>query len=125
MRTIKFRVWDKSIKKWMFGYEILGGFNFFGEVVLMGELSRISLDKLSNDGYAVMQYTGLKDKYGKEVYDDDILRTIDGIVKVSYVTGCFWVDGENNLSAPLYVYADEEDNWCEIIGNIHENPELL
>ncbi len=119
MRAIRFRVWDKSIKKWMFGYETLGGFNFFGEVVLMGELSRISLEKLSNDDYAVMQYTGLKDKKGKEIYEGDIIRIFGYKDVVTEEGPVFWCT--HSLRWKVELYGFTVDNNIEIIGNIHEN----
>jgi len=69
-------------------------------------------------------YTGLKDKNGVEIYQGDILKTVDGIMKVYFDDGCFWVESEDH-GAPLYVYSDEDDNCSEIIGNIYENPEMI
>ena len=128
MRTIKFRIWDKSIKKWMFGYEILGGFSLIGEITLMGELSRISLKKLSNDDYAVMQYTGLKDKNGKEIYEGDVLE-IDNdspplVVGWGNKFASFVLDKYGWASSHYFMEGcDNKDS--QVIGNIHENPELL
>ena len=130
MRQIKFRVWDKAEKKWLFGYEYpnLGGFSLFGEVTLMGELSTISLDKMAKDEYAVMQHTGLKDKNGKEIYEGDILKLIyygggTDHLEVRY--------NENNARFLLF-NKDDPDGWgwdyrgdVEVIGNIHENSDLL
>jgi uncharacterized phage protein (TIGR01671 family) len=76
----------------------------------------------------IMQYTGLHDKLGKEIYEGDILR-IEGIVplRAGFINGCFV---EDNIMPPeplgicLLRYKKEHGD-CEVIGNIYENPELL
>ena len=70
----------------------------------------------------IMQYTGLKDKNGKEIYERDILKHGegfgDGIGIVSYVAPLFALEYKNT-------YCKEFDfERCEIIGNIYENPNL-
>ncbi len=85
------------------------------------------------DKYELMQFTGLLDKNGKEIYEGDILRHYGGGTtngKPSYRDFSF---GFENISGSGeyddwtgYGYSFEEDPAkCEAIGNIYENPELL
>ena len=71
--------------------------------------------------FTFMQYTGLKDKTGKEIYEDDILKLFhpNGI---RYFTGkIIFIDGAYYVGNTPLIEFDE----FEILGNIHENPELL
>ena len=99
------------------------------------------MDHLYEDA-EVMQYTGLRDKNRKEIYEGDLLNEIryppdkngnydsvpvfikDNIVQVGFNEGCFTAD-EAHLWRFISNISDNEKTDYEIIGNIHENPELL
>ena len=75
-----------------------------------------------------MQYTGLKDKNGKEVYEGDVVNggEFNGCYSYGTVTfraGCFWVWNTHGEPFPFKVY--EQSQFIEVIGNKYENPELL
>ena len=127
MRPIKFRAWDKTNKKWLLGYdyENLGGFSLTGECVILGEFASLFRPLSRLNEIEIMQFTGLEDKNGKEIYEGDIVRNElftekqDDIIGEIKWVGCgFWfVDSNMNL---FNIPSD-----IEIIGNIYENPELL
>ena len=74
-------------------------------------------------GLILMQFTGLKDKNGKEIYESDICTERNNNCKISFVNGAFipeWVNrGYSNYSLNYHC------SKLEVIGNIYENPELL
>lgn len=75
----------------------------------------------------LMQYTGLKDKNGKEIYEGDILRNPDSQKSdffVKFNPGGWDAVYKGNFTLSLYPILSEHSG-CEIIGNIYFNPELL
>ena len=121
MREHKFRAWDKKRRKWL-------GVNLHMSVtdgLLWWQFGYgcETLPAEERDNIELVEYTGLKDKNDKEIYEGDILRIFDRNyeVKVKIVSGCkVYID---------YGYSDEHNGpcnyWSEIIGNIYENPELM
>jgi len=113
-RGIKFRAWDKEEKtmidadSWYFSDE----FEPFIDSV-----------KRSAERFELMQFTGLHDKNGKEIYEGDIIAgSINGHPykdRVIFKNGCF------SMFYSRYDNLYEIADMVEILGNIHENPELL
>lgn len=116
-REIKFRVWNKAKNDWEFGYKTMGGVNLFGEVHVMGYFN-IPLQELNN--YEAMQYTGLKDKNGKEIYEGDIVKCVTELPEPRYWNKV--VEYESFRFSPFHTFLPKR---VEIIGNIYENSELI
>lgn len=117
MREIKFRAWDKKGKQMINQPDLcMDGDVFYA---LDEEGTEFRFDE-------IMQFTGLKDKNGKEIYEGDITK--DGCIGVGEVSfdeyqGRYrtW----NKLSGGEMGLTFEYARQLEIIGNIYENPELV
>ena len=125
-REIKFRAWDRSSNQMMDVGEVHychGGVRVEGTGVHIGNgWASLKNGNKQECDVALMQFTGLKDKNGKEIYEGDIMQTKDSVAPgvVEYITSGFKVGGV--LGTPLSYWRKEK---IEIIGNIHENPVLL
>lgn len=127
MREIKCRAWHKLNKKM---FEV---FSFCPQYIKILVGIRTA-QKLYRDEFEIlMQFTGLKDKNGVEIYEGDILKYFNPYSKNEYVNVIKW----DSLFAGFAFFDKIESRWAkesdflkiidtiEIIGNIYENPELL
>jgi uncharacterized phage protein (TIGR01671 family) len=113
-REIKFRVWGKTEKEYIrYPFAWLSLFD-----------SPDGLEIEENEDLVIEQYTGLKDKNGKEIYEGDILQIDDHILGDFVVVwhNFGWKIKRSVGYESLSVHKSED---CTVIGNIHENPELL
>lgn len=122
MRELKFRAWDKEWCKML-----LPGEWAMPRIQLDGSLYDDFGDCLYTDNYIIEQYTGLKDKNGKEIYVGDILETCCGKAEVYFDDELlmYRIKVRHGGTMPLVSKKSKRHFDYEVIGNIHENPELL
>lgn len=128
-RVIKFRAWHTGINK-MFSANEMGDDQLTimpdgrGFINVHGDHTHLSQFMTQ---MVAMQFTGLLDKNGKDIYEGDIIRyglyetetesAIEYTGVVEFITGQFECG-----TAPLYAIVD----WgADVIGNVHENPSML
>ena len=128
MREIKFRAWLKEDKK----MENVKTMDFTDKTIRCLKknefINAYLLRRVSFDDVELLQYTGLKDKNGKEIYEGDILFFRDENMKYVVV----WQDAAfiiksieiRKYSEKMY-WIDDVEICCEIVGNIYENKNLL
>jgi uncharacterized phage protein (TIGR01671 family) len=111
-RELKFRAWDLDSQDKMYSWE---------------EIRNLFNDHLKQERVILMQYTGIKDKNGKEIYEGDIV-----VESGEYVNP---FDGSSHkfsrtfevkyLADGFHLFTDQVNGEHEVISNIYENPELL
>lgn len=126
MREIKFRAWVKE-KKAIFEVILIDYVSKKVTYLLerVGHLLSIRDAKFNN--VELMQYTGLKDKNNKEIYEGDILFESFGerYYKVVFENGRFRGEFKGDFDEYSFDLIDIIVQGCKIVGNIYENPELM
>ena len=122
MREIKFRAWDKENEKMM----KVSSISLENKEIAVKDFGTYHFFRIKD--IELMQYTGLKDKNGKEIYEGDILFFRDENMKYIVV----WQDAafiiksiEIRKYSEKMCWLDDTEICCEIVGNIYENKKLL
>lgn len=131
MRNIKFRVWDKDLKQMhTCGQDVHDSMTFDENNI--AQYYNLQNGCGSPTTYELMQYTGLKDKNGKKLYEGDIvsfrfkkdrkeLADLIGFIEYQTQYCAFKI-----VSSPLNgSFRIDDETIIEVIGNVYENPELL
>ena len=144
MREIKFRVWNKKYKRWLtdndYGTHCSSNWMmdiFTGKIVDFVNSNQyyspqydpgyytVGMEVVKESPYVIQQYTGLKDKNNKEIYEGDVLL-INWLGLPEYTDDVCWMP-KTLTWYPTGVLTTEisSDYSFEVVGNIFETPELM
>lgn len=132
MREFKFRVWDGE-KMINTPLSLWGGYAI-GLCEENGKLVKVNgpagMESYEKTDHVLMQYTGLKDKNGAEIYEGDLIKNKSGrICEVRWNQGHGMFDAEVRVTIggcnPIGFRTSNWTRYITVIGNIYQNPELL
>ena len=128
-REIKFRAWNKNIDHmyYLAGFAIYGDGEFKDRFIALYFENDGGLAQYDRNIIEILQYTGLQDKKGVDIYEGDWVKCHDNYYDdipdfagyVDFDGGSFMIRTDISTHYRLYDYG------IEVIGNIYENPELL
>jgi uncharacterized phage protein (TIGR01671 family) len=134
MRDFKFRAWDKTNEQMIEGImAICSGEG--GWVLFTAEVQGLDCGRAIHDiqQYEIMQFTGLVDKHGKDIFEGDVVTDGEHRFKgiVFFENGAFWVrEVFSHVEEGLFDDREQETRWSinldwEVIGNSWEHPRLF
>jgi len=121
MREIKFRGKPKYGTGWVYGYLVVK----FGVAYIAFENEDHQFEEVEVQPETVGQYTGLKDRNGREIYEGDVCQYGDDTrLSVEWEDGSWWFDPGDSFAVFTWGDVDFKREKLEIIGNIYEDREL-
>lgn len=117
MNDIKFRAWNKNDKIMVYSKE-----DGYDDEKWGGTVEIVNNSFKDNENYEWLQYTGLKDKNDKEIYEGDIVKIISFDNKVVTIDEIKFTKGSWKVND---YYLHEINYKIEVVGDIYENPQLL
>lgn len=121
MREIKFRGYSKKYKRWFYGCLLIDETQ--KSFYIVDNMTGIAVEV---EKETIGQYTGLKDKNGKEICEGDIVRCSfypDYIFEIKFEELCWYM---RKITTSEYINLSDASYYdLEVIGNIYDNPELL
>ena len=128
MHELKFRVWSKKQKTYDYKYpfNVSGSFYIAQNGVLLSDYGNVITPEVKQNDFVIERFTGLRDKNDHMIYEGDIVSEHNGDLKgvVKQAEDGQWIIYWDNIPDGRSVLF-EHSNFCKVIGNIHENPELL
>ena len=128
MHELKFRVWSKKQKTYDYKYpfNVSGSFYIAQNGVLLSDYGNVITPEVKQNDFVIERFTGLRDKNNHMIYEGDIVSEHNGDLKgvVKQASDGQWIIYWDNIPDGRSVLF-EHSNFCEVIGNIHGNPELI
>ena len=133
MREIKFRAWDKNDKRIFIDPQMI---DFYNKKI---GYMQYQTEYMPDTSYSIpvgfeefeyselMEWTGLYDKNGEDIYEGDIVFESFGekYYKVVFENGSFRAEFEGDFEEHSFDLIDVVAQGCELVGNIYESPELI